>query len=173
MGYKKGQLSVDFYVSLIVFLGLMGYIAFQLFEITPVTSTNTQEESIRIEAYQISEILANDVGHPTDWETKSLSEIKRIGLSDSSKSLTNYLSRAKLDRLRTICATDGYQAVRDKLDVKDEMSITFVEHALPTDVTWVCKSAVPTSKEISFNISRTVSIDGIAFGELIIEVWKI
>jgi len=173
LGYKKGQLSADFYIALVVFLGFLAYITFQLFQIVPASSANVKEEYIRIEAYQISELLVNDGGHPLDWDTKTLEKIKRIGLSDSVKIRTNYLSRQKIDQFKKICVTDGnYQAIKDKLDIQDELSVTFVEHADP-DITWVCKSSVPTNKKISFNVNRIVSIDGASFGEIIVEVWKI
>lgn len=176
MGHK-GQLSADFYVALVVFLGLLAYITFQLFQTVPASSANVKEETIRIEAYQISELLINDGGHPLNWDTKSLAEIKRIGLSDSVKNITNYLSRPKVDRLNSVCQTaTGYQDVRDILDIQNEMSITLIEHTIPTDTTWICKSPTQTNKDIAFSVSRTVSIGEttgkIAFGEIIVEVWK-
>ncbi|MBI2005343.1 MAG: hypothetical protein HYS80_01115 [Candidatus Aenigmarchaeota archaeon] len=173
MVYRKAQLSADFYVALLVFLGFLAYITFQLFQIAPASSSDVREESIRIEAYQISELLVNDIGHPLDWEAKSLAEIQRIGLSDSAKNITNYLLRAKVDQLKNICETPtGYQDVKNILDIQDEMSITFIEHALPSDIIWACTSPTPTNKENAFNISRTVSIGDTAFAEVIVEVWE-
>lgn len=173
MGYKKGQLSADFYIALVVFLGFLAFITFQLFQIVPASSANVKEESIRIEAYQISELLVNDAGHPLDWETQLSEEIKRIGLSDPEKNANNYLLREKINRLNVICSTPtGYEDVKNILDVHDEMSITFIEHA-DTDVTWICESTAPTNKKTAFGVSRTVSIDGTSFGEIIVEVWKV
>ena len=178
MDRKKGQLSLDFYIALIIFLGFLAYLAFQLFQTVPEASENVREESIRIEAYQISELLVNDGGDPNDWydtvKYPNIADFNRIGLSNSIKDITNYLSRQKIDRLEKICVTDGnYQAVKDKLDVQNEMSITFVEHTLPTDTTWICKSSTLTNKKTAFNVSRTVSVDGTAFAEIIVEVWRI
>ncbi len=174
MVYKKGQLSADFYVALVAFIGLLAYITFQLFQTVPANSANTREETIRIEAYQISELLVNDGGHPLNWETIPLAEIRRIGMSDSMQNITNYLSRVKVDRLNTICTSStGYQDVKNILDIQNEFSITFIEHTLPVDTTWICKSPVPTNKKITFNVSRTVSIDGSTFGEIIVEVWRV
>lgn len=173
LSYKKGQVSAEFYIALLAFIGVLAYISFQLFQTVPASSANAREEAIRIEAYQISELLVNDGGHPLNWETRPLAEIRRIGLSDSEKNITNYLSRAKIDRLNAICASPtGYQDVRNILAIQNEMSITFIEHALPSDTTWICKSTVTTNKKITFNVSRTVSIDGTAFGEIIVEVWR-
>lgn len=165
---------MDFYVALVVFIGILAYLVFQLLQVAPVSSTNAKEESIRIETYQIAELLVNDGGHPLDWESKQLSEIKRIGLSDITRNVTNYLSRAKIDRLEAICNTPtGYQDVKKLLDVQDEMSISFINHTLPTDTKWICESSTPTSKKFTFNVSRTVSIVDTGFAELIVEVWEI
>lgn len=174
MAHKKGQLSVDFYVALVIFLGFLAYITFQLFQTVPESSANVKEETIRIDAYQISELLINNAGYPLNWEIQPLADVKGIGFSDPAKNMTNYLLRAKLDRFNTICQTPtGYQDIKKILEIRNEMTITFIEHTLPADTTWVCKSSVPTNKKVAFNVSRTVSVGGISFGEIIVEVWKI
>jgi len=168
--YKKGQLSADFYIALIVFLGFLAYITFQLFQIAPVSSTNLKEESIRIEAYQLSELLINDGGHPSDWETKPLAEIKRIGLSDTTKNSANYLSSSKVARFKTICT--NFNDIKNLLDIKDSEGITFIEHRPTGDVTDTCKSSVSPDKRTSFNVSRTVFISGTSYpSEIVVEVW--
>ncbi len=172
MAYRKGQLSADFYVALLVFIGVITYITFQLFQITPTNANDLKEESLRIEAYQISEILINDAGHPSNWETLPTASVNRIGLSDAAAGKTNFVSQVKSDKLNTICSTDGYSVVKNKLDIADEMSITFTKHSNPSDVTWKCESPTPINKKTSSSIMRTVSIDGTGFGELTVEVWK-
>lgn len=169
MVYRKGQLSIDFYISLVIFLGFLAYITFQLFQVVPTTASALKEESVRIEAYQISEILVNDGGHPNDWETRRSPEIKRIGLSDVTNNKTNLLSSQKISRLQTICQ-DDFDDVKDKLDITDEISIKFINHE--TEEQWTCESSTISSKKTSFNIGRTVSIDGTSFGEIIVEVWE-
>ncbi len=156
-------------------MGFLGYVVFQLFQIIPQSSANLEEERVRIEAYQISELLVNDGGHPANWETQPLASINRIGLSDSTKNVVNYLSRAKINRLLdVICpSVTGYQDVKGKLDIKHEFSITFIEHTPLIDITRTCESSAPTNKKTSFVINRIVSIDGTAFGELVVEVWEI
>lgn len=169
MVHRKGQISFDFYVSLILFLGFLGYITFQLFQIVPTTINTARIENVRIEAYQISELLINDGGHPLDWETRPLTEIKRLGLSDVSKNVTNLLSSSKFFRFNSICATN-YNDVKRLLDVKEEFSITFINHTANSQ--WSCKSPTPTNKRISFNISRAVTV-GNDLGEILVEVWRI
>ena len=170
MEYKKGQLSADFYIALIVFLGFLAYITFQLFQTAPASSANVKEETIRLDAYQISELLINDGGHPNDWETKpSLTEIKRIGLSDTTKNVANYLSSLKVDRFKTICA--DFTDIKNLLDIDDSESITFIEHRQTGDVTTTCKSSVPIDRRTSFSVSRTVFISGTSYPtEIVVEV---
>lgn len=170
MAYK-GQLSTDFYIALVIFLGFIAYITFQLFQIVPASSANLREESVRIEAYQISELLINDGGHPNDWETKPLAEIKRLGLSDTTRNITNYLSSAKIVRFKTICS--NFNDIKTLLGVTDETSFTFTEHRPTGDVVDVCKSSISSSKKASFTVSRTVFIDGTSYPtEIIVEVWR-
>lgn len=170
---RKGQLSFDFYVAIILFIGILTYIGYQLLLIAPANSAKLQEESIRIDAYQLSELLVNDPGHPADWETKPIDQINRIGLSDPASGKTNYLSLQKLAALNAICqAPTGYDTLKNKLDEKNELSVTFINHSLPLDTSWTCSSASPTNKKVSFRVGRTVSIGGSVFGELIVEVWK-
>ena len=166
---------MDFYVALVIFLGLLAYITFQLFQIAPMTSTTANEETIRIEAYQLSELLVNDGGHPNDWHDAvkypSASDIKRIGLSDSTKNITNYLSRPKIDRFKALCTAD-YNTIKTILDIQDEASFSIIEHKPAGDEVYnSCKSSA--ARKTSFNVSRIVAIDGTSYPtEIIVEVWK-
>lgn len=170
MAYKKGQLSTTFYVSLVIFIGIIAYIAFQLFQIVPASSETTKEESVRIEAYQLSELLINDIGDPLNWETLSSGDINRTGLSDPTKNITNYLSRTKVDRFNALCASD-YSLIKSKLDILHEAGFTVIEHSPAGDIVNACKST--TAKRTSFNISRTVLIAGTSYPtEIIVEVWR-
>ncbi|MBU5537045.1 MAG: hypothetical protein QW818_00215 [Candidatus Aenigmatarchaeota archaeon] len=167
---RKAQLAFDFYVSLLVFIGILGYLTFQLFQIIPASSGNLKEESLRIEAYQISELLINDGGHPIDWHTVGdISNIKRIGLSDSNKNITNFLLRGKIDRFKTIC-NNNFNNIKNLLDIKDEINVTIIEHGPNVDVS---SCASNQAKKVSFSVSRTVLISGTSYPtEIIVEVWK-
>lgn len=169
MEYKKGQLSADFYIALIVFLGFLAYIAFQLFQIVPASSANLKEETIRLDAYQISELLINDGGHPNDWETKPLSEIKRIGLSDTTQNIANYLSSSKVARFKALCS--NFNDIKNLLDIKDSESFTFIEHKPTGDVVETCKSGAPIDRRTSFSVSRTIFISGTSYPtEIVVKV---
>jgi len=164
---RKGQLSVGFYASLVLFMGVLAYLTFQLFQIVPTTTDAIRLESTRIEAYQLSEVLINDGGHPLDWNTKQVSDIRRIGLSDSAQNKTNLISSLKVTKLKSICDSN-YKDVKNLLDIKNEFSIIFYNRV--TNENWVCKS--PDVTRSSFNVTRIVSIDGNALGEITVQVWQ-
>lgn len=174
MEYKKGQLAADFYVALIIFIGFLAYITFQLFQIVPASSSNLDTESVRIEAYQLSELLVNDGGHPNDWydtiKYPSVADIKRIGLSDSAKDITNYLSTPKINRFKSLCS--NFNDIKALLDITDEAGFTIIEHKpAGDDVFDSCKSA--EAKRESFSVSRTAFIAGTSYPtEIITEVWR-
>jgi len=169
LDYKKGQLSADFYIALVAFLGFLAYITFQLFQTVPASSENLKEETIRIEAYQLSELLINDAGYPLDWETKPPAEIKRIGLSDTTQNVANYLSSSKVARFKAICA--DFNDIKNLLDITDSESFTFIEHRPTGDVTETCKSSVPIDRRTSFTVSRTVFVSGTSYPtEIVVEV---
>ncbi len=162
----KGQLSVGYYVSIVLFLGVLGYLTFQLFQTIPLNINSLGSESTRIEAYQISELLVNDGGHPNNWNTKPINEIKRLGLLDSTQNKTNLLSSQKISQFRTIC--NNYNDIKNLLDIQNEISINFVNYA--TNERWSCKSGGQSS--FSFNVTRIISIDGNALGEITVQVWQ-
>lgn len=167
MEFRKGQLSIGFYTALILFIGVLGYLTYQLFQLVPVTTNAIRFETTRIEAYQISEMLVDDGGYPIDWNTHQLPDIKRLGLSDTMQNKTNLISSAKATSFNTIC-TNNYRDVQNLLDIQNQFSITFIDHT--SGVNWICKSPDVTSN--SFNITRIVSIDGTDTGEITVQVWQ-
>ncbi len=175
MAHRKGQLSVEFYASLIIFLGFIVYIILQLVQVAPQNSRIADDEIIKIESYQISEILVNDGGHPVDWHDAvkypDLTNIKRIGLSNSVKNIANLLDPLKIQRLKTICS--NFNDVKNILDVKEDFSIAIIEYNPAGDSVYVCSSSTISSKRTSFTTSRTVLIDGTSYPtEIKVEVWK-
>ena len=159
-------MSLGYYASIALFVTVLGYLSFQLFQVVPANTNSLKIESTRIDAYQISEILVNDGGSPNDWNTKPVNQIQRLGLSDTSQNKTNLLSDQKISQFKTIC-DNNFNDVKDLLDIQNDFSISFVNYL--TNDKWICKSSGKSST--SFNITRIVSIDGNAFGELTVQVW--
>jgi hypothetical protein len=73
----KGQFSVEYIVSMTIFIGFVTYIIFSIWRFIPNYLSELRNERIRSEAYQISELLINDPGEPMDWN-------KVVGWFDSS-----------------------------------------------------------------------------------------
>ena len=161
----KGQLSVGFYTSLVIFLGVVAYFVLQLFQTIPATTNAIKAESTRIESYQLSQILVDDGGQPLDWQNQAINSVKRIGLLDSAQNKTNLVSSQKISKMNTICS-NNFNDVKFLLDIQNEFSISFVNHV--TNEKWVCRSGGQLRN--SFNVTRIVSIDGTALGEITIEV---
>jgi hypothetical protein len=64
-----------------------------------------RKEDVRSKAYQLSEILVNDPGDPSDWWNPSYlpDQIKRMGLSDENSDKTNLISLRKVYQLENLC----------------------------------------------------------------------
>lgn len=141
------------------------YLIFRLFQVVPTTTNVLRSENLKIETYQISELLINDGGHPIDWNIQPLNEIKRIGLSDSIINKTNFVSSRKISQLNSICES-SYSDVKRLLDVENEVSISFFNY--DTNEKWICTSA--RESRASFNVTRIVSVDGTQLAEITVEV---
>lgn len=120
---KKAQLSFDFPLSVIIFIGLITFfLASLLFE-----RAKTIEKMIKNEKEQkllaISEILINDVGEPENWNEISEEEIKRIGLSNSTL-FKNKISWRKLTSFISLCASD-YELVKSVFGFSEDFKIIF------------------------------------------------
>lgn len=158
---------MGYYASIAVFVIVLGYLSLQLFQVVPANTNLLKVEAIRIDAYQISEILVNDGGSPNDWNTKQINQIQRLGLLDTTQNKTNLLSSQKIAQFKTIC-NNNFNDVKNLLDIQNDFSISFVNYL--TSDKWVCKSNGKSST--SFNITRIVSIDGNALGEVTVQVWQ-
>jgi len=94
----KGQITVEYLISFVIFIGLIAYTYLSYSANIPRFTEDVRKETIRSEAYQISEILVNNPGEPVNWQ--SFANIKRIGLLDERCNKTNLISKAKIDKLK-------------------------------------------------------------------------
>ena len=93
----KGQITVEYLISFVIFIGLIAYTYLSYSANIPRFTEDVRKETIRSEAYQISEILINNPGEPVNWQSAN---IKRIGLLDERFNKTNLISEAKIDKLK-------------------------------------------------------------------------
>jgi uncharacterized protein YeeX (DUF496 family) len=173
MRKKKGQINVEYIVSLTVYITLATYIAFQLSQQTPIYLRAVREEYVKSETYQLSELLVNDMGEPEDWHTlwpSTPNDIKRLGLSEGVK--TNLLSVDKIETLDEICSSD-YDNVVDMLgiDAEDYQISIFVKDAANDVILLDCSPTVITTGQSIESIRRVIALGSGDYGELIIQTW--
>jgi len=170
----KAQISfVEYLVAFSVFVTFVAYIFFRLVNFMPIYREEIKDELIRSETYQISELLINDPGDPVNWNSLigvSENQIKRIGLSDSSKSKTNFLSVDKINALRAKCPVGGYgNELKNWIDTEYQFSLILTDKTggvPPLD----CHPPQVISKRIKASIRRVVAFDS-GYGELVLQVW--
>lgn len=169
----KAQLSFDFYFALVVFVVFISSVFFKLITFFPFYSSEITNQIIRSEAYQISEILINDVGYPGNWydgDKVSITDIKRLGLSDEIKNKTNILSTSKITAFDTLCKTEGHDKILELLDIKDGFWV-LLKRIDPPGVLIECSQEESVTKARA-DITRIVAFDDGSFGELRLSVWK-
>lgn len=121
---KKLQLSFDFPLSIIIFIGLIIYFIILLLQQRAVAIEKLMKRRAELKALEISEILVSDVGEPENWETLALNEIKRIGLVNESVDSRNYLSMQKINRFFSICSSD-FNFIKKLFNVSSRLKIVF------------------------------------------------
>lgn len=175
-GGLKGQFSVEFFIVLILFVGVAAYFSIRLIAIRPIYIREVRRAIIRSESYRTSEMLINDPGSPLDWAllvgTPSENQIERIGLLDHSQNKTNLLSEQKMNGLDSLCnGGAGYDTVKSLIGAEHDFSIMLIEK--PSEVMKIneCKPAGLGEGENVVLIKRLAAFDSGNYGELIVQVW--
>lgn len=176
----KGQISIDYYAAVIVFIIIVTYFVFQITNIVPRFVSQIEADRMRSESYQISEILVNDAGLPDDWETiagSDPSQIQRVGLSDRDADRTNLVSSQKVAALDSLCDEQGHEFVKDIVETDFQFSLLVVNRendlaqasclAPATD-----SSGKPFGRGFVATTSRSFAFENGDVGEIIVQVWK-
>jgi len=164
----KAQLSLEYYISLTIFIGFIVYISFQVMRISPQFITEVENERLKSEAYQISELLINDAGEPLNWENNP-SSVERIGLSKNYKNETNLLSQQKITAFNTTCNSD-YGNVRRSIGTDYYFSLELIDISSGQSLI-DCNPPIIFVKPAKVVITRITALDSPAFGELILQLW--
>jgi hypothetical protein len=165
----KGQFTWDYVVSIITFITLVSYISLQIIGNIPNMLNAIRNEFLRSEAYQLSELLINDPGQPPNWNSTN---VERIGLSNESLNITNYISASKISHLRTICNNNYGNLVKLLgIDVsKYNISITIFDKT--NDQLLVnCMPQIVILRAINVTIKRYAAIDNGNYAEIILQAW--
>ncbi len=161
----KGQMGLEYYVSLVLFVMFVAYLVFQVLGISPQYMSELTNERIKSEAYQVSELLINDAGEPLNWYT---STPKRIGLS-SNENRTNLLSQEKITALNAACQSD-YESVKRLIDIDSDFSITLT-NLVSGNKLIDCQPPSSIIKKSKASITRIASLPDNSFAEITIQMW--
>lgn len=167
----KGQLSIEYFVAMIIFIFFVVYFLFQMSNLVPEFTGEMEGQRIRSEAYQMSEILINSPGIPANWNTLPYSQTVLFGLSNQTLNKTNLLSSAKMASIGSTCASLGQQSIRSKMYTDLEMSMLIVDR---TDGSPRLDCSAPRNNTRGFSVTvrRIVAFDDGRFGDLTLQVWR-
>jgi len=174
----KGQLTVEYLISFVLFIGLILYIYVIYSSNIPNFVGEVEKEDARAKAYQVSEILLNDPGEPINWDRNN---VKRIGLSDENFNKTNLVSESKILKLKDLCnEINGYEKMLKKLGIDEPISIFIFkideqtgERTLFFD-DFNCQPSVIKITQIKSRVSRiTAYTDNgdVKMAEIVVEVF--
>jgi hypothetical protein len=120
----KAQLTIQYLASFIFFVGLVVLIYLSYSANIPRFVEEVNKENTRSKAYQLSEILVNDPGHPINWNSVSESNIKRIGLSDHYTNKTNLILWDKVYKFKQeFDCYNEFEKVQNRLALNKSFSI--------------------------------------------------
>lgn len=172
-------MTIEYMISSVAFISLVIYIYLLYSGNIPNFISEVRKEHSRSTAYQLSELLVNDPGEPSNWNSLSDDQIKRIGLSDQTKNLRNLLSLQKIVSLNAKCPSyQGYLNVQKWLGLNETFSIHFynITDTGNRQSLLSCNppQALLKKTEINATVKRiTAFVDTNGeknFGELIVEV---
>ncbi|MBS3054940.1 MAG: hypothetical protein J4452_00410 [Candidatus Aenigmarchaeota archaeon] len=169
----KGQLNLEQIVAMTLFIAFSSYVFFTVFNLVPRYTSEVRSERLRSEAYQMSELLINDPGSPANWD-KSVKP-SRLGLSDETANLTNFISKSKVAALAGNCSAPnyaGFSQVGQWLGTDRQFSLLILSrNCAITGVDCRPNASVFRSSPINISIRRFVAFDNTCYGELDMEVW--
>jgi len=162
----KGLFNVEYLTVLILFIIFSTYFTFRMMEQKPAYSAEVQREIFRAESYRLSEMLVDDAGEPANW--RALAGTKRIGLSDESKNVTNLVSEAKLQTMKTICIVNKeYAKVKDLVGGQHDFSLVRIgSNGVPETVCWPGATG-----DVKASITRFVAFSTGDYGKMILQMW--
>lgn len=163
----RGQISfVEFLVAMVIFISIASYIFFTLIRFIPQYLGEARNERIRVEAYQLTELLVNDPGEPTNWDRTT---VIRPGLLDETQNKTNLLSSNKINVFNTNCKAN-FNNVKNQLGSDFDFSILLVDRS-DGSLKINCRPERTDIRVINISIRRVVAISPSGFGELILQMW--
>jgi hypothetical protein len=162
----RGQISIEYMIALGIFIGLVFYIYFQYINnISPFLEDVLKEEK-RAEAFQISAVLLNDPGEPSNWDTSG--NVKRLGLANESSNMSNWIKRSKIDGMSSWCSS-----INKLLAIERPFNVMVFDINLSTGARTqlaICRSPVLRIDQINATVRRYAVYDDGKIAEIIVQV---
>jgi hypothetical protein len=174
-------MSVDFYVALVVFIVIVVYFLFQISTIVPTFINQIEEQRMMSEAYQVSEILLNDIGQPKNWDTLPIGQISRFGMSDHNANKTNLIAISKANSLNFLCLGEqGYKDVKHRMGMREFNFSVFVTNRQTGSIEVTCfnpseievSTGLPKRKGFTATANRILAFNDGTYGDMKVQVWK-
>jgi len=163
---SKGMFNVEYLTVLTLFIIFSTYFTFRMMEQKPAYVAEVQREIFRAESYRLSEMLVDDAGEPANWQTLAEGGIKRIGLSDESKNVTNLVSEAKLLKMEQMCGAD-YAAVKRLVGGQHDFSLVRIDSSGVLET--VCWPGA--TGDVKASITRFVAFSTGDYGQIVLQMW--
>jgi hypothetical protein len=121
----KGQLNIEFIVSVLVFLLTVMTISISVIGQIPNIHARSVDENIKATGYQILHLLMFDEGYSKDfgkqWHLDEFSDVMRLGLSSGRM---YELHGSKISSLDSNCGTtDEYERVKSMLGLDYRLDV--------------------------------------------------
>jgi len=166
----KGLFNVEYLTVLTLFMLFSTYFTFRMMEQKPAYMREVRTEIFRSESYRLSEMLVNDAGEPANWQTLvgtgGESSIKRIGLSDESANVTNFVSEVKLSKMKDLCSASYANAKRMVGGGHDFSLVRIGTSGVPETV---CSPGAVG--DVKASITRLVAFSGGDYGKVVVQMW--
>jgi hypothetical protein len=157
----KLQVSFEQLISLSLFIFSVIFLINQLISYYLIYINKIEKQTLLLEAYQVSELLVNDVGQPANW---NINNVRRIGLLSENLNKTNVLSYLKVSSAIELCrrSNSDYVKFKNLLDLKRDINIVVYSEGR------LIGNCSRPMKENAVKISRIISFNDGKYGELIL-----
>lgn len=115
----KGDTNIEFILSVGTFLIIIAFLSFHILSFAPTFHLHSVSNIIQCKSFQVSEMLIMNEGSPSNWNTKGMSEVNKIGLTTGEEYVLN---KNKITKLQNWCDTN-YRNVTDLLNIDYRMSV--------------------------------------------------
>jgi len=137
-----------------VFLSVTSFITIQIINSVSTMRRDLAIEDTRSTAFQISNIIMFDEGHPENWNADN---VERIGLSSGFYAL----STTKIDELKDICESEnGYRKFLSIIGIEFSKDVYLNVSTLEGETIVLCAPSVESVIRNRAEILRTSFVQG-------------